>query len=209
MSEEKIHLLWKMVSKPPKEALKTIRAGRIKGMTDVNPQYRYKIMTETYGMCGIGWKWEVTDRWKENIGEEIHVFVDVNLYIKVDGEWSEPIPGTGGNKLLTKESKGLYASDEAFKMATTDALSTALKMVGVASEIYEGNWDGSKYRDEEPLMTKDQALYIKNVCAKEGFNPKEFTEAFGISSKETTEKHADNFIKNIDSKIKQFVGEPE
>jgi hypothetical protein len=32
-------------------------------------------------------------------------------------------------------------------MAYTDALGTALKYVGVASEIYEGNFDGSKYAD--------------------------------------------------------------
>ena len=34
-------------------------------------------------------------------------------------------------------------------MAVTDALSTALKMLGVAADIYSGRWDGSKFRDAE------------------------------------------------------------
>ena len=32
-------------------------------------------------------------------------------------------------------------------MAYTDALGTAMKCLGVASEIYEGNFDGSKYKE--------------------------------------------------------------
>ena len=32
-------------------------------------------------------------------------------------------------------------------MAVTDAFSTALKMLGVAADIYAGAWDGSKYHE--------------------------------------------------------------
>ena len=40
--------------------------------------------------------------------------------------------------LVTKERDGLRTNDEGFKMATTDALSVAMKMLGVAADIYAG-----------------------------------------------------------------------
>ena len=49
--------------------------------------------------------------------------------------------------LVTKESKGLHTSDEGFKMALTDALGVAMGKIGVAADIYMGQWDGSKYKD--------------------------------------------------------------
>jgi len=49
--------------------------------------------------------------------------------------------------LVTKESKGLHSSDEGFKMAVTDALSTAMKLLGVGADIYSGMWDGTKYKE--------------------------------------------------------------
>lgn len=135
---------WLKLEKPPATALKTISGGRLKGMTDVNPQWRYKAMTETYGPCGKGWSYTVDKLWIENgVGEERVAFAQVTLKI---GEQS--IPGIGGSMLIAKETSGLRTNDEAYKMAITDALSVAMKMVGVASAIYEGRWDGSKYKDE-------------------------------------------------------------
>ena len=39
----------------PDEAKKPISAGRLKGMTDINPMWRIKRLTEMFGACGIGW----------------------------------------------------------------------------------------------------------------------------------------------------------
>jgi hypothetical protein len=76
---------------------------------------------------------------------QIMCFVDISLFILVDCAWSEPIPGNGGSMLYVQETRGFHASDEGYKMATTDALGTAMKMLGVAAEVYAGNFDGSKY----------------------------------------------------------------
>lgn len=142
---------WNKFSKPPKEALKSIGAGRLKGMTDIKPMWRIQAMTETYGPCGIGWKYIVTKKWTEQGADgNVFAFADVDLFFKHNGEWSEAIPGNGGSMLIAKESKGLHSSDEAYKMAITDALGSAMKMIGVAAEVYLGNWDGSKYRNTEP-----------------------------------------------------------
>lgn len=135
---------WEKLSQPPRTALKTIGGGRLKGMTDVNPQWRYKAMTEAYGACGEGWKYSIDRLWIEDgtNGEKV-AFAQISL--KVGGE---AIPGIGGSMFIANEKSGLRTNDEAFKMAVTDALSVAMKMLGVASAIYEGRWDGTKYRDE-------------------------------------------------------------
>jgi len=143
---------WNSVARPPTSALKAIGAGRLKGKSDINPQWRYKVMTEVYGPYGIGWKFEVVNKWTEaGASEQKMCFADVLLYIG-DGKsgWLDPIPGTGGSMLVVKETSGLHTSDEGYKMAVTDALSTAMKIIGVAADIYLGNWDGSKYKTEAP-----------------------------------------------------------
>lgn len=141
--------IWNKMAKPPTTALKTIHAGRLKGMSDINPQWRYRAMTEVFGPCGVGWKYTIDQIWNVPASEDqVFAFARVSLYVKVDGEWSEPIPGVGGSMLIAKELKGLHSSDEGYKMAVTDALSTACKMIGVAADIYMGRWDGSKYLDD-------------------------------------------------------------
>lgn len=120
----------------PEEAKKKINAGRIKGMTDINPMWRIKKLTEEFGMCGIGWYYTVTKKWLETSGHETAAFVDIELYVKISGEWSKAIPGTGGSKFITQEKNGVYVSDECFKMATTDALSVACKQLGIGADVY-------------------------------------------------------------------------
>ena len=46
--------LWEAVKQPPASALKPIGGGRLKGMTDIKPQWRYLVMTEQFGPCGFG-----------------------------------------------------------------------------------------------------------------------------------------------------------
>ena len=132
----------------PAEAKKAITAGRLKGMTDVNPMYRIKRLTEMFGPCGIGWWYEITD--KQIVFDELSnqkaAFVDILLYF-VDpetGAISHGIPGTGGGSFVAQERNGAYMSDECYKMALTDALSVACKALGIAADVY---WekDRTKY----------------------------------------------------------------
>lgn len=148
--------LWEKVRKVPQEATKPITGGRLNGKTDINPVWRLKTLTEQFGVCGIGWKYSITDkRLEKSTTDEIKAFVDIELFIKVDGQWSEAIPGTGGSSFVEKESKGLYTSDECFKMALTDAISVACKALGIGADIY---WDkdASKY-DKQHAEDSNQA----------------------------------------------------
>lgn len=129
----------------PAEAQKTIKGGRISGMTDINPMWRIKALTALFGPCGFGWKYTITQQWLEQgAGGEIAAFCNINLFIKWQGEWSDAIPGTGGSAFVANENKGPYTSDECFKMALTDAISVACKALGFGADIY---WekDRTKY----------------------------------------------------------------
>lgn len=148
---------WNKVKQPPKSALKQIQAGRLKGMTDINPQWRIEAMTEHFGQIGIGWYYEVQKFWTEaGAGGELMAFVHIHLFtcFSQANQWSAPIVGIGGSALVAKESAGLRANDEGYKMALTDALSVAMKQLGVGSDIYMGRYDGSKYKEEEPPTNK-------------------------------------------------------
>jgi hypothetical protein len=148
--------LYEKVRSVPKEALKEIKGGRLKGMSDINPMWRIKLLTEIFGVCGIGWKIEIVDRRLEKGSlDQIACFVEINLYIKSDGAWSEPIPGMGGSSFVTKESSGLYTSDECFKMAYTDAISVACKSLGFSADIYFAN-DRTKYTNQEEKGKQDK-----------------------------------------------------
>lgn len=126
----------------PDTAKKKIEGGRLKGMTDISPMWRIKTLTELFGPCGVGWNVRQLDTrtvTNETIGETA-VFVDVELIYREtpDAEWSAPVFGTGGAKLVTIEKGGIHLDDEAYKKAYTDAISVACKALGIGADVY---WD--------------------------------------------------------------------
>lgn len=152
----------------PDEAKKPITAGRLKGMTDVNPMYRIKRLTEMFGPCGLGWWYEITK--KEIVDDDqTHqraAFVDILLFY-VDpetGNTSVGIPGTGGASFVTQERNGPYLSDECFKMALTDALSVACKAIGIAADVY---WD----KDRTKYTAPEDDAPVNNVIEQAKQNP--------------------------------------
>ena len=143
----------------PDEAKKTIAAGKLKGFTDVNPMWRIKMLTEQFGPCGFGWYTEITNKWMDK-GEDGRVagFVEINMYLKQGGEWSKPIVGIGGS-MFTNIFKGdPESSDEAFKMAYTDAISIACKALGMAADVYFEK-DRTKYNANDNREEKPKTEY--------------------------------------------------
>lgn len=179
--------IYNAVRTTPAEAKKTIKGGRLSGFTDINPQYRIERLTEQFGPCGIGWYYETNQKWTERVGDEVLCFVDISLYIKADGEWSKPIQGTGGSMIASKERNGLYASDEGYKMATTDALSVACKMIGIGADVYwqkgESNYS-LPTPQEEPKQdapkqdNQSRTERIKAVCEHHKISMKTFGEMY-------------------------------
>ena len=71
--------IYNAVRKVPDNAQRKIEAGRLKGKTDINPMWRIKALTEQFGPCGFGWRYEILDKHMEKNPEsaEIAAFVDI------------------------------------------------------------------------------------------------------------------------------------
>lgn len=150
---------YEALRRPPQDALNTIPFGPLKGKSDINPQWKYEALTEQFGLCGIGWWFEITDKETTPLPTgELMIFVMVNLYVKNGDDWSQPIPGCGGDFIIVKDKNGIHGNDEALKMAVTDALGNACKMVGVAADIYRGmyNTKYQRYMNPAPEKTASQ-----------------------------------------------------
>lgn len=153
--------LYEAVREVPEAAKKRINGGRINGFTDINPMWRIRTLTDQFGPCGIGWYYEITDKRLEGgANGEVSAFVDINLYICLDGVWSKPIQGTGGAAFVAKERDGLRTSDECYKMALTDALSVACKALGIGADVY---WEAGR--------TKYSAKESSGGGTKRGYRP--------------------------------------
>lgn len=194
----------------PQSALKIIDFGKLKGKYDISPQWRWEILTEVYGMCGVGWYFDIVDT-KEVLVEatgETMLYVKVNLYIKDGDEWSKPIPGYGGDFLIYKDKNGYHGNDEAFKMAVTDALGTAAKMIGVGADVYRGlqdtkiNATAEKEKKEKDFDPHNAYTIILKMAKEHGLSEEQvahqLTEMFGVGV-------IDNITRNQMSKLYDWV----
>jgi hypothetical protein len=152
---------WEQFREVPQTAQKKIIGGSLgsMGFTDINPVWRIKKLTEMFGVCGFGWYTKTIDtKFINGANDEISVFVTIQLFVNVDGVWSMPIEGNGGSSFVVKNKNGLKTSDEAIKMATTDALSVCCKMLGIGADIYfsQDKYE-SKYDKQEELNMPNKA----------------------------------------------------
>lgn len=173
--------------KVPDSAKKEITAGRLKGMTDVSPMWRIKVLTEAFGPCGIGWK-TMNEKYSmihcENTKEIVCIY-ELDLIFKKGESWSEPIHGVGGSLLVAVEKNGLHTDDEAVKKAKTDALSVAAKTLGVAADVYYEK-DRSKYdttpNEEQGKGAKERDYFCTKCNAKITRSTKRTAEELALSS---------------------------
>ena len=185
--------IWQALESTPKEAQKEISAGRLKGFTDINPMWRLKRLTEVFGPCGIGWKYVITNSYVlPGANDEIAAFVEILLYHKQNGEWSEGVPGLGGSMFVAKERSGLHTSDECFKMALSDAIGTACKALGMSADIYFSK-DRSKYtvpKENAPV----QVDYRRQLIARLddlGIDINEYAQKHGLTRKTSQDTFKD------------------
>ena len=153
----------------PPEARKPISAGRLKGMTDINPMWRIKKLTEMFGACGVGWWYEITHKEivHDDYTKQKAAFVDIKLFY-IDPESGHPshgVYGTGGSSFVAQERNGAYMSDECFKMALTDAISVAAKALGIGADVYfdkdRTKYDAEKEQPQVKMETvEDAAGYV-------------------------------------------------
>ena len=77
---------WNRLSTVPVTSLKPISFGALKGKSDINPQWRYKAMTEVYGSCGIEWSHRLVQQTiVDGANGEKLIYLEVAVKLK-DGE---------------------------------------------------------------------------------------------------------------------------
>lgn len=172
----------------PQEARKPIAGGRLNNMTDINPMWRIKTLTNEFGPCGIGWYTEIIRQWIEQSGTgEAAAFCNINLYVKIDGEWSRPIFGNGGAMFIKNENKAPFTDDEAYKKAYTDAISVACKALGIGADVY---WkkDKTKYSTRADASENDAdskrgeiLVEIKGIAPDEDYLERLAQKNYGCS----------------------------
>lgn len=195
--------IYNAVRQVPEEAKKSFNNGSFSG-TDINPMWRIKTLTEQFGPAGIGWYYDVVSERCEEHHDTTMAIVDLNLYVKIDGEWSKPIYGTGGNTLVKSTRNGLKASDEGYKMALTDALSVACKALGIGADVYFEK-DKTKYTDEPsdpnaPVTDKERkrtfALAMKKFGEDKG-KVKQFYADHGVDYMQMTSAQYVELVKAL------------
>ena len=161
---ENMHI-WEALGKTdPAHTKQFIRAGGFKG-TAIKPMWANLQMTEFFGPCGRGWGQGKPEYQVVEAGGEVLVYCTVELWYREPGIPAHrySVFGVGGDKVVTQvfmkdgkgqkivdEAKGGYKTypqtdDEAFKKAYTDALSNAMKFIGVAADVHMGMFDDNKY----------------------------------------------------------------
>lgn len=183
--------IWNKYKEVPTTALKDFDNGKFKG-TDINTMWRLKCLTEEFGICGIGWYYKPVKMWTEKCENgDVFAFAEIELYIKVNGEWSMPISGNGGNKLVRITKNGDYStSDEAFKMAITDAIGVACRNLGFGADVYWAN-DRTKYTEAEDK--KDIQVHSQNKVSVDTIKVSEDVKKRVESVGGTLEKIADYY----------------
>lgn len=162
---------WNRYRSVPKEAQKQITGGRLKGMTDIEPMWRLKCLTEEFGMCGVGWGYTPEPPMFQPTAEgEVACFVTISLWFIKDGEIHE-VSGTGGSMFVANEKGGLHTNDECVKMATTDAISVACKNLGMGADVYWGKGltkYGKYEQSTSELICKKCGKPITDLRLKDG-----------------------------------------
>lgn len=150
------------------------RGGGFTG-TAIKPMWSYRKMTEHFGPCGIGWGiGEPSFQVVPGDNKELLVYCTASIwYNDTDTSGPHTVYGVGGDKITThikaneqyKRPERWENDDEAFKKAFTDAITNALKMIGVGADVHMGMFDDNKYvntverefREEEEVKAKSSA----------------------------------------------------
>lgn len=205
------------------------RSGGFSG-TAIKPMWAYLRMTEEFGPCGTGWGVnEPSFQIVPGHGEEVLVYCTVTVWY---GDKENTVTGVGGDKIIATFRSGSKSDDEAFKKAFTDAITNALKFIGVGADVHMGMYDDNKYvnqmraefsEDETPPKKVETVTYEQTVDLiqdaktmddlKEVWNNIKFSdfqkdeETVFINEKNIKVEKLKNPVPAADSLEKQFPGD--
>jgi hypothetical protein len=149
--------------------------------TSPRPMHMVKKMTAAFGPIGVGWGYEIKDRWSEDIPDldtgAVHcvmVFVKVHLYlINSSPSFWETIGSCKKVYLSKGQNARLVVDDDAYKKATTDALTKGLSHIGVCANTYGLQTDAEPEELGTPQRNVGHELndYLRARCKDLGIDP--------------------------------------
>lgn len=184
--------VWETLEKTDPEFTKPFnRAGGFKG-TAIAPVYSIRRMTEMFGACGTGWGYDEPRFQTVSVGNDMLVYCTVRLWYGSDGN---SVYGVGGDRVAFMRRDSMFVDDEAFKKAFTDALTNAMKHLGMSADVYMGLFDDNKYVAER----RAEASTNGRVDQQSGPNksgPFWSRRNYSITAKNAQE-YADKFIRAV------------
>lgn len=145
--------LWDILGRTdPKQTKAFTRGGGFKG-TAIKPIWSFRRMTEEFGPCGVGWGvGEPSFQVVPGENREVLVYCTASIWYRSDDKEAR-VYGVGGDKVVThikaneqyKRPERWDSDDEAFKKAFTDAVTNALKLIGVGADVHMGLFEDNKY----------------------------------------------------------------
>lgn len=138
--------LWRLLMPTdPKQTRPFQRPGGFKG-TAIKPLWNVMRLTETFGPMGTGWGTDEPEFRIVDAGDETLVFCILKCWYKETVDCDRAyIYGLGGDRVASKRAGSMFADDEAFKKAFTDALGNAFVRLGVSADVHLGLFEDSKY----------------------------------------------------------------
>lgn len=146
--------LWNSLEKTAPSATKQFtRGGGFKG-TAINGTYILKRLTETFGVCGKGWRFVLDDErietghtLKNGDHAKVHI-IRGHLEYREGDEWFSASPQFGQTMLVDENKYGTFTDEEAPKKSITDCIAKCAVQLGIGADIHMGLYDDNKYLNE-------------------------------------------------------------
>jgi len=184
---------WKKVEKTNPQYTKDASVSGQK-RTAVDAQYKKMMITEQFGMYGLGWGVVAGSEDYQRVHYENQTCIlnyTATAFYNYEGNRAEfPIAAQIKESYVTNGGKGyLKIDDEAVKKVRTDALTKAFTDLGFCADIHMGKFDDQDYvqgaqmaayakeQDEKEEAAKRSYEEIKNWLAKEMKSAKTISNA--------------------------------
>lgn len=162
--------IWDQIVETPTQFVKPYKGMGGAQLKSVNAEYRWKRMTELFGPIGVGWGFEVRHReiieggpLTRGKGEQetivataqVHT-VRVRVWYIWNGERRE-VDGVGHTPFVFANQYGVQTDWDYEKKSITDALSNAMRYLGLAGDVFMGFFDVPGYVESRQLEERIEA----------------------------------------------------
>lgn len=151
--------LWAKVSKTDARYIKDAQQG----LSSIDSYAMFKSATEQFGICGIGWGYDIVNEEyrdggeiKKNgevIGTEINHILKVKVWFKYDGK-NGFIEHYGITRYMYGSKYGVTTDEEAPKKSLTDGIKKCLSMLGFSADVYMGKFEDADYKAGAEIRAK-------------------------------------------------------